>query len=270
MDEGLRIFREELPRIDLVVTASRMMGARLEAWGVPREKIVRIPLGVDLHRFRPPTPELRAVARRRLGIPDERTCVGSFQKDGVGWGEGTEPKLIKGPDVFVSVCNRLQSYCPLFVLLTGPARGYVKAKLEASGIPYRHDNLADPADLPRYYHALDMYLVTAREEGGPLALPEAMAAGTPIISTRVGMAPDMIVTGENGILVDVEDVDALAESARRLVDDPPMRERLARSALATVQDYNRFSLARSLCERVYKRWLPVQHSVAVPLEEDMR
>ena len=65
--------------------------------------------------------------------------VGSFQKDGVGWGEGLEPKLIKGPDVLVAALEQVHAEAPgLVVLLTGPARGYVRQELDRLGIPYRH------------------------------------------------------------------------------------------------------------------------------------
>ena len=81
----------------------------------------------------------RAEARASSGCPESAFVVGSFQKDGVGWGEGLEPKLIKGPDVLLAAVERLRERVPeLVVLLTGPARGYVNAGLERLGVAYRH------------------------------------------------------------------------------------------------------------------------------------
>jgi len=178
-------------------------------------------------------------------------CIGSFQKDGVGWGEGLEPKLIKGPDIFLETVRRLSMSYPIFVLLTGPARGYIKRGLEASGIPYRHDYIRDFNELPSYYHCLDLYLVTSREEGGPKALPECMATGVPLISTRVGMAPDIIKHGVNGLLANSEDADGLAEAASRLIEDVDLRCRIVENALKTVQEYDWSLVSQRYYKNVY-------------------
>jgi glycosyltransferase involved in cell wall biosynthesis len=66
--------------------------------GICADKIVVIPLGVDTHLFTPAIDDQKNTIRDRLGISHNRLIIGSFQKDGVGWGEGLEPKLIKGPD----------------------------------------------------------------------------------------------------------------------------------------------------------------------------
>lgn len=122
-------FLASVPRLTRVVTAAELIEARLLDWGVPREKLIRIPIGVDTDLFRPANAAERKVARTRYAIPDEALVIGSFQKDGVGWGEGNKPKLIKGPDVFLDVVDRVARKRPVFVLLTGPARGFVKRGL---------------------------------------------------------------------------------------------------------------------------------------------
>jgi glycosyltransferase involved in cell wall biosynthesis len=181
--------------------------------GLAREKVHRIPIGIDVEAFRLRTPESRAAARRALRLPESAFVVGSFQKDGVGWGEGLEPKLIKGPDVLLAVAERLRERVPeLAFFLTGPARGYVRAGLERLGIVHRHALLPDVDAVMQAYEAIDVCLVTSRDEGGPRAVLEAMAVGVPLVTTRVGQASDLVRHGENGWLVDVEDVDALVAS----------------------------------------------------------
>jgi glycosyltransferase involved in cell wall biosynthesis len=116
--------------------------------------------------------------------------------------------------VLLAAFERLQARVPeLHVLLTGPARGFVRQGLERLGIPYRHVLASSRADLARAYHALDVYLVASRQEGGPKAVLEAMATGVPLVSTRVGQATELVEHGVNGWLVAVEDADALAEWA---------------------------------------------------------
>jgi glycosyltransferase involved in cell wall biosynthesis len=180
--------------------------------GIEPSKVFRIPIAVDAAMFTPQTQASRAQARRELGLPGEAFVVGSFQKDGVGWGEGMEPKLIKGPDILLEAMRRLRERRPeLHLLLSAPARGYVRAGLERLGIPYVHRRIERYEEIAHLYKALDAYVVPSRQEGGPKGVLEAMAAGVPVVSTRVGQAAELIRDGENGRLVDVEDAEALAE-----------------------------------------------------------
>jgi glycosyltransferase involved in cell wall biosynthesis len=188
--------------------------------GIDPAKVFRIPIGVDLELFRPPTPESRAAVRDALDLPQSAFVVGSFHKDGVGFGEGLEPKLIKGPDVLVEALAALAARVPeLHVLLSGHARGYVRRGLEERGIPYRHRIVERYADLGPLYHALDAYVVPSRQEGGPKGVLEAMASGIPVASTRVGQATELIVDGRNGRLVDVEAAEALADAVVAVTGD---------------------------------------------------
>jgi glycosyltransferase involved in cell wall biosynthesis len=256
MDAGMQRrmdrFLSHLERIRVVITACSLMVRRLEGWGVPAERIRRIPLGTSVEQFHPVSPEERARLRRRLGIPEGVVVVGSFQKDGVGWGEGEEPKLIKGPDLLVEALARLRRRLPVFALLTGPARGYVKKGLARAGVPFLHHYLEDFAELPRYYQCLDLYLVTSREEGGPKSLPESMASGVPVVTTRCGMAEDMLRHGVNGMLVEVEDLEGLVECAAQVLEDQALRRRLVQAGLETVQDYDWSVLAEAHWRLAYR------------------
>jgi len=233
--EQLRRHRERIDRIQ--VTHAEMHELMLSA-GVDPERVFRIPIGIDLEHFPLVDPELRARAREALGLPASTFVVGSFQKDGVGWGEGFEPKLVKGPDVFVSVAERVQEAIPeLAVLLTGPARGFVRRELERRSIPCTHVMARSRGELARAYHALDIYLVPSRQEGGPKAVLEAMAAGIPLVTTRVGQAQELVEDGRNGLLCDVEDVDALAGAVVHFSEDAVLREAVRAAGRSTAGEY---------------------------------
>ena len=211
-------FMNSVPRLDMVVTAASLVERRLLNWGVPRSKLVRIPIGVDTLLFTPPSDAQRLASRQRFDIPEGALVVGSFQKDGVGWGDGMEPKLIKGPDVYVDAMKAMKAAgLQVVAFLTGPARGYVKQRLTDAGVPFVHTYVKDHSKLVCCYHALDLYLVTSREEGGPMGLMESMACGVPVVSTRVGMAPDLIVEGQTGRLADVGNSEQVAEQAIALI-----------------------------------------------------
>lgn len=245
-------FKERVHLMDKVVTACSMMEERLLDWGVPANKLEKIPLGVDTTLFVPSKIKNKNRIKQELGIPENAICIASFQKDGNGWGEGLEPKLIKGPDIFVEAVTGIAQKNNIFVLLTGPARGYVKKNLKQNGIPYKHVYLKDYREIVKYYHATDLYLVTSREEGGPKAVLESMATGVPLISTHVGMAPDVIINGENGFLVDVEDVDGLIACASELIKKQDLRQKFCENGLNTVPQYHWSNIAKQYYEKAYR------------------
>ena len=220
-DACFETMRARHAEIDRVQVTNRAMEELVLGTGVAKEKVHRIPIGIDVEAFPLRDAASRSAARGSLGLPASAFVVGSFQKDGVGWGDGLEPKLIKGPDVLLAVAERLRDRVPeLVFLLTGPARGYVRAGLERLGIPYRHALLPDVDALPEAYAAIDVCLVSSRDEGGPRAVLEAMATGVPLVSTRVGQAVDLVRDGENGLLVEIEDVDALVERTASVASAP--------------------------------------------------
>jgi glycosyltransferase involved in cell wall biosynthesis len=237
-NRAFETLRAHAQRVDRVQVTHAEMHELVVGAGVPAEKVLRIPIGVDIQRFPSGDAEARSRARRLFVLPESGFVVGSFVKDGVGFGAGLEPKLVKGPDIFLAVLERLREGIPeLYVLLTGPARGYVRRELDRLGIPHRHLLLASRDELARAYHALDVYLVTARQEGGPKSVLEAMAAGVPLVATRVGQAPEIASDGRDALLADVEDVDGLADAVRRVHDDATLAESLCAAGRPTAEAY---------------------------------
>jgi glycosyltransferase involved in cell wall biosynthesis len=240
-----------VPRLSRIVVSASVVEQRLARWGVPQETMVRIPIGTDTRLFVPPTPEQRAAARARFAIPEGAVAIGSFQKDGVGWGDGMEPKLIKGPDLLLETVALLKRDFPIFVLITGPARGYVKQGLERLGVPYVHTYAEGHAGLVPCYHALDLYLVTSREEGGPMGLMESMATHVPVVSTPVGMAPDLLVEGITGGLTEsFEPADIAARSLALLQRSD--RSALLAAARKAVRACDWRRVAREHLDKVYR------------------
>jgi glycosyltransferase involved in cell wall biosynthesis len=214
------------------VSHSEMRDIVLES-GIDATKVFLIPIGINLSLFPVQTPESKSSARAHLGIPATAMVIGSFQKDGNGWGAGMEPKHIKGPDVLLDTIKLLGDAIPdLFVLLSGPARGFVKAGLERLRI------LSSYEELWRLYHALDLYLVTSRVEGGPKGVLESMAAGIPLVTTRVGQAMDIVKSGVNGWITDVEDSEGLAHWAVHALSDSGDRARVIECARQTAEEHS--------------------------------
>lgn len=242
-------------RVKTVHTSSSITKQQLVELGIAQEHIAVIPLGVDAQAFHPITPKEKAALREKLKLPNNHRLIGSFQKDGVGWGDGLEPKMIKGPDVFLRVMQQLAQSFPIHVVLTGPARGYVMQGLKKLGIPYTHRFLKNYYDVVRYYQALDLYMVTSRVEGGPKAILEAGACGVPVVTTRVGMAPDVIIDGVNGYLTEVGDVARLVQSAGLILNDPKLAHQLGTQLSQTVQAYDWSAIAKQYSKELYESLL---------------
>ncbi len=252
-------FIQSLPegaeRADVVHTSCLISKQQLLNWGVKQEKIRVIPLGVDNQLFHALPPPDRQLRRRQLGIPDDAVVVGSFQKDGNGWGEGMDPKLIKGPDIFCEVVQHLWQNYPVFVLLTGPARGYVKNRLNKRNIRFKHVYLHDYQEIANYYNLLDLYIVSSRAEGGPKAILESMASGVPVVSTRVGMAPDIIINGENGFLADIEDVSMLTKLSEKVIEDSSLSSKFSSNGISLAKEYDWPIIAKQYYEQIYSKLL---------------
>jgi glycosyltransferase involved in cell wall biosynthesis len=235
-DETLEILRRNAGRVDRIqVTHAEMHELMLSA-GVAEERVFRIPIGIDIERFPLVDAESRVAARQAFGLEDGAFVVGSFQKDGVGWEDGFVAKLVKGPDVLVAALARIHERVPdLVVLLTGRARGDVRAELERRGIPYRHVHVQARDGLARAYHALDAYLVPSNQEGGPKSALESLATGIPLVSTRVGQVPELVVDGRDALLADAGDSEALAGHVLKLREDAALVSLLRAHGRATAE-----------------------------------
>ena len=117
--------------------------------------------------------------------------VGSFQKDTEG--KTNDPKMSKGPDIFVNIVEDIQKDHPdLLVVLSGTRRTFIISELEKRGIKYKYFEMIGLNEINELYNCLDLYIVSSRVEGGPRAIVEAGITKTPIISTDVGIASELM------------------------------------------------------------------------------
>ena len=130
--------------------------------------------------------------REKLGIHKKDYLIGSFQRDT----EGTDmisPKLSKGPDRLIKIIEHHGTLnANLSVVLTGKRRNYLIDQLEKRKIKYYYFEMVDFKKLNQLYNCLDLYVVTSRYEGGPQAILECAITNTPIISTDVGVAKEIL------------------------------------------------------------------------------
>ena len=130
--------------------------------------------------------------RKKYNIPIDSYLIGSFQRDTEG-SDLKSPKLSKGPDRFIEIVKTLKEKNEkLHILLSGKRRQYVISKLLENDINFTYFEMVTNSKLNELYNCLDLYIVTSRVEGGPQAVFESALTKTPIISTNVGVAPEIL------------------------------------------------------------------------------
>ena len=164
--------------------------SKIEIRKLTSKKIVSIPFWINENIFFPI--EDKSSLRSKYNLPKESYIIGSFQRDTEGK-DLKSPKLIKGPDQFVEIVKSFSKRNKnLLVLLSGYRRQYLIKKLDEENINYRYIELVDFEILNELYNCLDLYIVSSRIEGGPQAILECGITKTPIISTDVGIATELL------------------------------------------------------------------------------
>ena len=150
----------------------------------------------------------RAEARRRLGLaPHDRIVLG------VG-----RLSPVKGFDLLATIAPRLTGR--VAVIGEGPQRASLAGRI---------DLLGARADAAETIAAADVLVMPSRSEGFPQVPLQAMAAGVPVVATRVGGTPEIVVHEGTGLLVAPEDPDALAMAIQRLLDEPEWARQLGQA-----------------------------------------
>jgi glycosyltransferase involved in cell wall biosynthesis len=217
-----RLQLRSLRAFDAVVAVSRPIADLLERSGVPRDRIFTIyNAWADSVTF-----TSRSQAREELGLPGD-----AFVAGWVG-------RLIeaKGCDLFLrAVADVEDERLVAAIIGDGPWGSEVRQLARSLDLGDGVSLLGQVPDAARFFRAFDLFVMSSRTEGSPIVLLEAMAAGVPVIATRVGGLPDM-VTSDEVSLVPPEDPSALAGALRAALKDyEPFaaRARRARERLAS-------------------------------------
>jgi glycosyltransferase involved in cell wall biosynthesis len=219
-----RIFRwlERLlaRRTTVLVAVSPQVRDDLVELGVaPREKFAVVRLGIELEQRVGADANGRAEMRRYLGIPAGRFAV--------GW-VGRMTAVKRGDDVLEGFKElRLRGVdATLFLVGDGPDRPQLEQRAHELGIMRDTLFLGYQEDVASLYAAFDALVLPSSNEGTPVSVIEALAAGRPVVATRVGGVPDVVRDGQDGFLVEPGDTEGLADRLSRLAEDPALRERL--------------------------------------------
>jgi teichuronic acid biosynthesis glycosyltransferase TuaC len=190
-------------------------------WGISQEKLHVMRNGVDLERF---TPLPQDEARTRLGLRGRPVLlsVGNLV-------------ALKGHDLTIDAFAGLLPEYPdaqLALIGAGVERGRLEAQVRALGLEGRvlFPGAVDNADLPLWYSAADLSVLSSSREGWANVLLESMACGTPVVATRRGGTPEVVTDDAAGRLVDVRDAEHIAAEIRAVLRAKPGRGRVREHA----------------------------------------
>ncbi|MBV8562427.1 MAG: glycosyltransferase family 4 protein [Actinobacteria bacterium] len=232
-----------------LVAVSPQVRDDLVALGVaPASKFTVVRLGIELDKRVGEGDPDRDETRRLMGVVGDRFVV--------GWvGRMT---AVKRTDDLLRTLRRLVDMgvdAVLCLVGDGPDREELEQKAHELGVVKRCLFVGYQEDVARFYDAFDAVLLPSANEGTPVSVIEGLAAGRPVVATRVGGVPDVVRDGVDGFLADVGDTEALARCLAELAADPELRERMGASGRERV--LTRYAVERLVedTDRLYRSLL---------------
>jgi len=246
-----RLSRSSLSRSAAVTGSSNNLLERARALGAAG-RLEWIPYGADPQEFGTDL-EIRERVRAELGLASDAVAV-----LGIG-------RLIpvKGFDYLIEAIALARANCPrvrLVLVGDGDTRAGLEAQAERLGLDgeVTFAGMAKREDVSSYLAAADVVAVPSVHYAGfvdglPNVALEAMAAGKPLVATRVGGLPDVVHDDLTGILVEERDPSALAAAIVRLANDPDLRNRLGENGRTAIRDSMNWDVVAERFESVYER-----------------
>lgn len=224
--------------VDRLIAISPAMRDRCLGGGVPADRVVEIPNGVDTGRFAPVDRTEREALRARLGVPRDTTLVtfvGFWSRE-------------KGPDVLFEAWRRarLTGGVDTTLLFIGSTVSdhaevdsgmvaAVRAQIEAEGLASSVLFVERTDEVSSYLQASDIFAVPSSREGLSNAVLEAMSTGLPcVVGAIPGVSDAVIASGDNGFIVPLADADALHVVLTRLLSSESERASVGRHARETI------------------------------------
>ena len=217
----------------------------------PAHKVHTVPLGFQLERFWIDQPALRQRWRAEQCLFEDEVAIGII-------GRLTE---IKDHRFFLKVIAGLQAEVPVraFVIGGGELEQALQAQAAELGLTSgdrpRVHFVGWEQEVEKPLAGLDVVVLTSRNEGTPVSLIEAQAAGKPVVSTDVGGVRDVVLDNRSGFVVRPGDVEDFQDKVSRLVSDPELRDTFGHEGHAHVcEAYAHTRLAADM-DALYKQLL---------------
>jgi glycosyltransferase involved in cell wall biosynthesis len=235
----------------LVAVSPQVRDDLVELDVAPATRFAVVRLGIELDQRVAPTSNGRGETRRVLGIGERPFTVGWIGRmTGI---KRTDDvllafKSLRGRGIDARLC----------LVGDGPDRDEVERRAHELGVMRETLFLGYQEQVASFFAAFDVFVLPSANEGTPVTAIEALAAGKPVVATRVGGIPDVVRDGEDGFLVALGDVEALADRLAQLATDDKLRERMGEAAQARVRE--RYSVERLVddVDRLYRSLLEAE------------
>lgn len=230
----------------IITTGEHIRRDLLRSHRLPPDRVTSIPTGVNVRRFRPRNPA--EALKKELGLePEDRVLT-----------LAAVLRTQKRHEIVVAALRAIKERFPRIRVLfvgEGPGRERIERAIAGAGLEPYFRLPGHREDIPEILSFTDAAVIPSAAEGVPQFLLQAMAAGRPVIATGVGGIPEVITSGENGILIPPEDPRSLAEAVRLVLDRPEKaREMGSRAREAVEREFTLERMAERV-EQVYRRTL---------------
>lgn len=194
-----------LQTANAIIALNENLREKIFAEGVARDKLHVIPQGVDCEVYKPSsikTSNLRPTASEPAFI---YLCLANHYR-------------VKGVDILLHALTLTDQKINLLLVGAGPETVALQSLAHELGLGARvtFAGAQPPESIPNWINAADAVVIPSRNEGGPAVLLQAMACGKPVVATAVGMVPAVITDVRLGLIVPVEDSQALAAALERV------------------------------------------------------
>jgi glycosyltransferase involved in cell wall biosynthesis len=225
------------------VVANSALTARLlvEAERIPAVRVVELPNFVEERAFTHVEPEVRSARRRSWGVPQEAFLVGMVAR--------LAP--VKNHAMLLHALAALGNDVHVVLIGDGPTRPALQALAKSLAIDSRvhfAGQLVEPANLHQFF---DASVLCSRSEGFPNSIIEALAVGCPVIATPVGGVPEVIFDRNTGLLVPLDEPEALAARVEELRRDAGLGRRLSEAGVACARARYHQSMVIRQLEALY-------------------
>jgi glycosyltransferase involved in cell wall biosynthesis len=214
----------------LIVVSPRNTQKGLADGIATREKYVTIRSGIELDRFRQPS-RPREDVQAELEIPLGAVVVGTVTR--------LSPQ--KAPLDFVAAAAQVAAHrqdVHFVIVGDGPLRADVESQVAALGLTGRVHFTGLRRDVPDLMHSFDIFALTSLWEGLPRVLPQAMAAGLPIVATAVDGNAEAVRDGVNGFLTPPGDPGAMATAVLQLLEGPALSKRMGQAGCVRALEFD--------------------------------
>jgi len=242
------------------VCVSRAVARFSETIGrLPANKLAVIPNGIEFETFANATPlAIDSLVPFPIALNVDRNRPGNDQPHHQTWCTAGRLDTQKDPWTLLETVRKLLPDHPNLQLLwagDGPLRNAMQNWITQHGLGKTIHLLGWRADIPQLMRACQGFVLTSRWEGMPNVLLEAMAAGLPVISTRVEGADELIMDGVTGWLVPISDTSALAHTWSECLRSPERLQDVASRGQDHVRDHYSWEKMSQSYERLYERLL---------------